>query len=202
MRNGLKKAADAIVEALKKVVSFFTGQKKDLSARQAEVAADCEKQLEEMGKLDAGHYEVDEAAVQKTQEMLEKAEMPEAAGFFKSVSGVPQLIQAYKSAVSWFNKASGNTSEADQALNEAQKATDELTAMKVDGGEEVSAEEKASLREQKDALVKKAKEAFENARTKCSEALKPIAGFERIRATMKKSVKRVEKVAGTEEWEL
>ncbi len=202
MREGIKKAGDSIMEALRKVVSFFADQKKSLSERKQKVAADCEKQLEELSKLDAGDYEVDQTAVENTHTMLEKAEMPEAAAFFKNISGVPQLIQAYKSACGWFNKSSADTADADSALSEAQKAAEELTKMKVDVGDDAGSEEKAAIREEKNTLSKKAKDAFENARQKCSEALKPIAGFERIRATMKKSIKRADKVAGTEAWEL
>lgn len=203
-KNSLKKAGDAIVNAIKSLVSFFGGQKKDLSARKADLIADCQKQVDALNALDKDKNELDTSVISRTKEMFEKANLPECAGYFSSVSDINGAVTAFNNAITWLGKNADNTADADKALSDAQSAADDVSKFAPKVTDESSSEEKAAAKEEKTTLITKAKELMATARSKLQETLNPMGALSKLPNIIKGSTKNKpsEDVAGTEAWML
>lgn len=201
--NALKKAGEGFVAAIKNLIEYFTGQKKDLTERKNDLIAECQKQIDAL-KADQDTKELKKDIIDKTKQMFEKADLPECAGYFGSVNDIPGAIGAFNNAILWLKQNSDNTKDADKALSDAKSAADDVNNFKPTTKDDATAEEKASVKEEKDGLIAKAKELTGTARDKMKECLTPVSALSKLPSIIKNcfTSKETPDVKGTEAWEL
>lgn len=202
VKNNISKVVDMVKTALKTLLDFFTKRKQSSAEQIASIKETFQKDIDGLKSMKSTELTLDKDALNKTISMLEKADLETVAGYFKSVNDVGSAITAYTKAIADLEKMAGNTSEADKALSDAQKASDDLKNTPVNIDNNAPGEEKSALKTVVKEKSDAAKKALTDAKEKMKNALKPIAGMDKLTNTMSRVIKKVsgKSVEGTEAW--
>lgn len=204
LKNGVSKVVESVGNALKSLWDYFKSGKKDTAEHMAQVQSDFKEQLEKMEAIDPAKLELDQDNLQRTVDMLDKANLPEVANYFKNLQDPKAVITAYQKAVDDLAKRVGDASAAQKEMDNAQKALDDLKSSQPEVSQDASPDEKKTVKADFNEKMANAKASLTSARDKVIAFFAPTAAVDRLKATMGKVVKlkpkepEAGKVQGTE----